>query len=236
MQKVKSMFARIFKKPQTAGHRREDDEEGMPHGVDLDEDEEHDPYAREERQSILKRLQTGLQKTLLSPGWEIFMSCSILVYTAGMGSADIDVQWKNETWKADVDQAAFLCSFLVSLAEALLKMVAFGLGLFQQQSNGRAKELPHLTPHQVHFAWSTSKPVNPELKICLCTQLTGILGRKQARKVDDIFNLLDSKGLGTLNFRQFRVAIREIGRAHKLNLYEFELKKLFDEVHAALHP
>ena len=176
MQKVKSMFARIFKKPQTAGHRREDDEEGMPHGVDLDEDEEHDPYAREERQSILKRLQTGLQKTLLSSGWEIFMSCSILVYTAGMGSADIDVQWKNETWKADVDQAAFLCSFLVSLAEALLKIVAFGLGLSQQPSDGRAKELPHLTPRQVRFAWSTLQPVIAESNICLCT-LTGILGR-----------------------------------------------------------
>lgn len=141
----------IFRTPQTSGQRREDNEEGMPHGVDLDEGEEHDPYAREERQSILERLQTGLQKTLLSPGWEIFMSCSILAYTTGMGSADIDVHWKSETWKADVDQAAFLCSFLVSLAEALLKMVAFGLGLSQQPSDG--KELPHLTPHQVRFAW-----------------------------------------------------------------------------------
>ncbi len=150
--------------------------EGMPHGVDLDVDEDHDPYAREERQSILKRLHTGLQKTLLSSGWEIFMSCSILVYTVGMGSADIDVQWKNETWKADVDQAAFLCSFLVSLAEALLKIVAFGLGLSQQPSDGRAKELPHLTPRQVRFAWSTLQPVIAESNICLCT-LTGILGR-----------------------------------------------------------
>ena len=54
----------------------------------------------------------------------------------------------------------------------------------------------------------------------------------QARQVDDIFNLLDSKGLGTLNLRQFRVALREIGRGHGLFLYDFEAKKLFEEVHA----
>lgn len=57
------------------------------------------------------------------------------------------------------------------MLEALLKMLAFGLGLRKKKSDGRAEKL---------------------------RQLTGA----QARHVDDTFNLLDTKGIGTLNFRQ----------------------------------
>lgn len=52
----------------------------------------------------------------------------------------------------------------------------------------------------------------------------------QARHVDDTFNLLDTKGIGTLNFRQFRMALRELGRKEGLWLFEYEMKKMFQEV------
>ena len=42
----------------------------------------------------------------------------------------------------------------------------------------------------------------------------------------------ETKGLGTLNFREFRAALRELGRDKGLYLFENETKKLFDEVAA----
>ena len=153
MQMVKSVVTRAFKKKsdsKTTGQAGTHDPEDIPHEMDVDEDVEQAHSARPERLSLLSRLHTGLQQTLLSFGWEVFMSSSILLYSAGMGAADIDVKWKDESWKADLDQIAFLCSFLVSLLEALLKMIAFGLGLFKKRADGRVNKLPHLSLNQVY--------------------------------------------------------------------------------------
>ena len=119
--------------------------------------------------------------------------------TAGMGSADIDVEWQGNSWAGDMDRFAFLFSFLVSFLEALLKMVAFGMGLRKKKSDGRIKRMKQLTA-------------------------------KELQHVDDTFNLIDTKGLGTLNLREFRVALREIGRERGLFLYQHEVKKLYEEV------
>ena len=149
------MVTRAFKKSQRAGQQGTDgvDPEDIRQGTDVDEDEEQTPPATQDRPSLLSRMHTGLQHILLSFGWEVFMSSSILLYTAGMGAADIDVKWKNESWKANLDQIAFLCSFLVSLLEALLKMIAFGLGLYKKRADGRVNKLPHLSLNQVYHTY-----------------------------------------------------------------------------------
>ena len=172
--------------------------------AEAEEDEDELLLQDEERPSLLTRSHRLLQRLLLSTGWELFMCSSIVLYCVGMGSADIDVEWKKLQWSSIVDTFAFLYSFVVGMLEALLRMLAFGVGLRKKKDDGRAARLPQLT-------------------------------EAQARFVDDTFNLLDTKGLGTLDFREFRVALRDLGRDKGLYLFENETKKLFDEV-AALQP
>ena len=169
--------------------------------AEAEEDEDELLLQDEERPSLLTRSHRLLQRLLLSTGWELFMCSSIVLYCVGMGSADIDVEWKKLQWSSIVDTFAFLYSFVVGMLEALLRMLAFGVGLRKKKDDGRAARLPQLT-------------------------------EVQARFVDDTFNLLDTKGLGTLNFREFRAALRELGRDKGLYLFENETKKLFDEVAA----
>jgi hypothetical protein len=176
-----------------------DEEDFVEGDEDVGEDDEDEEIQEEERPSLAQKLHRLLKRVLLSRYWEYFMCSIILLYCMGIGSTDIRVQWYGETWAQLVDNTAFLVSFSFSLLEAVLKMIAFGLGIRKEKDDGRIKKLKQLTVQQV-------------------------------RLVDDTFNLIDTKGLGTLNLREFRVALRELGREKGLYLFDFQIKKLFEEV------
>ena len=86
---------------------------------------------------------------------EYFMCSIILLYCMGIGSTDIRVQWYGETWAQLVDNTAFLVSFSFSLLEAVLKMIAFGLGIRKEKDDGRIKKLKQLTVQQVRLVDDT---------------------------------------------------------------------------------
>ncbi len=70
---------------------------------------------------------------------------------------------------------------------------------------------------------SSKQKVSGEIKLIKLTV-------QEARHVDETFNLLDRKGMGTLNLLEFRALLRELGRNKGLFLLENDVQKLYDMV------
>ena len=187
---------------------RQEASAGGPQGGDAEFDDDDSSVERDTQtchssaptqQPLLLRLKLLLRNALLSAYWEAFMSASILLYSVGMGSFDMYAKLKKTKWKAAVDEVSLWYSFVICLFEALLKMLAFGVGLRSKQK------------------------VSGEIKLIKLTV-------QEARQVDETFNLLDRKGMGTLNLQEFRAVLRELGRNKGLYLLENDVQELYDMV------